>query len=164
MIIPIRLGLEIGIAAGLLGAAGIAWHEHNQRLVAEGVAQEKTRVADSALKVVTPARIIAETALVHDVRTVTKLTTRFDTLRDSVIRNVHDTIQVVRLITVADSLAHACTDALGGCEKLRALLTTERDDWKAKAQAAVSVPQRSCLAPSVIGVLLGAGAGYLAHR
>lgn len=163
MIIPLRVELlASGVTIALL-VGSVAVHEHNARLVAEGVAQEQTRVADSVLHVVVPVRVRAETTLVRQTNTVTRLVTRLDTLRDSVVRNVRDTVLVDRFITVADSTARACTEALGNCATLRALLTQERDAWKTKAGAAPIAQPRSCVMPTLIGTVLGVAGGYLGH-
>lgn len=162
MIIPLRVELLAGGIALALLTGGVAWHEHNSRLVAEGVAQEKTRVADSVLHVVVPERIRAETAFVHSTNTVTRLVTRLDTLRDSVVRHKTDTVLVDRFITVADSTARACTEALGNCATLRALLTKERDQWRVMAESAPIAQPRSCTTSNVIIGALAAAAGYFA--
>lgn len=67
---------------------------------------------------------VVRTQYVHDTVRVTKTTTRYETLRDSVIRTdtllAHDTT-FIRIVASADTAMQACRDVVRSCTKSLAL-------------------------------------------
>ena len=80
----------------------------------------RTRERDALAK----AAKIVRTQYVHDTVRVTKTTTRYETLRDSVLRTdtllAHDTT-FVRVVASADTAIQACRDVVRSCTKSLAL-------------------------------------------
>jgi hypothetical protein len=106
--------------AALLGFGAFEWHEHNVALIDKGKAEERARVADSALKVLGPLMAHADTVFRHDTVTLTRRITETTTIRDTLLKHLTDTIRVKEFIAASDSAIHACTEAVSSCAvKLR---------------------------------------------
>lgn len=164
------------LAAGVtILAAVVLWQVHNHRLVEKGKAQERSRVADSTLKVVVPERIKVETLLVHDIVTVNSLASRLrvDTLwRKDTVYIAGDTTKrlAVPVATVVrnDSLNRACSELTLDCASFRKFATAEMAALRTKLATQPQAQPRSCAVPEtvagVLGVALGAVAGHAVWR
>jgi hypothetical protein len=159
----VRYWREAAIAVLALALAG-SCVARDRRLVATGVATERSRQADSLLQVTVPLRWKADTLYVHDTLRVARRLATFDTVRDTVLRHITDTLVVRQFVAAADSFKAACTDALSECNRLRGLLMLERDAWKAKAETRPLVIGHSCLTPSIVAGVAGIVGGYVLHR
>lgn len=159
----LRYWRELGIAVLALGLVG-ACHQRDQAIRAQGVATERMRVADSTLTALRPQLARVDTIYRRDTIRLTRTRTHYDTLRESVIARIHDTTEVVRFVAAADTAIHACVEALHTCEAKQALLSTERDAWKAKALA-IPVTTRGHSILVDLGLIAISGTvGYYAHR
>lgn len=124
-----------------------------------GEAKERARVADSTLKVIAKQRPAIETAYVHDTRRVTKRIARTDTLRDSLLVHLTDTVRVKEFITTVGETNQACRDALGSCANLRRIDSLEIVALRSKAGvSSIPKPRRRC------GFGLGGGYGATYDR
>lgn len=110
-----------------------------------GEAKERARVADSSLKVVAKQRPAIETAYVHDRRTVTQRIAHTDTLRDSLLVHLTDTVRVKEFITTVGETNQSCKDASGSCAALRRLDSIEIVNLRSKAGVStIAKPRRLC--------------------
>ena len=159
-----RLALEIGLGALLVGVLAVGWHEHSNRLIAEGERRAAVAHSDSILKVVTPERLRVDTLVQHQTRTVLKTVDQVRTLRDTVILHLTDTVRVKELIAKTDTALAACTDLTNSCAAFRRNAVAEIAALNEKVRSAVSVPAKSCTVPAVLGALVGVGGGYLLKR
>lgn len=112
------------VAVALLAAFAVAGYSCSQERIAKleqdrqvtrltGEVQGLARQLDSA------AKAERRDSLIY----VTQWRTKYQILHDSVIRNIHDTVEVVRFVHVADSTILACQAVLTDCEQRAALLT-----------------------------------------
>ena len=157
------------IAAGAVVLALVVGFELWKRnLQNRGVAQERGRVADSTLAVIAPQLAHVETVYVRDTVRVTRTLARLDTLRDTLLQHLTDTVRVREFITRADSAAAACRDLMSDCQAFRALTATKIAALESKLQTVPVAQAKSCTISNVLvgllGVGAGAGVGYLAHR
>ncbi len=179
-----------GTLIALLGVGALAYHEHNARLVAQGIAIQKSHVADSTLTVNAARMALLEkqaarvdTVYAHDTVRVPKLIARTDSLgvkllaalRDSIRAHpgqaFHDTTLVIRYIAATDSTLRACTSLLNDCAEKSAIaanriatLVSDTLALHVKLAAQPAAQPRSCLGQSLLGGLLGLGAGYAIRR
>ena len=123
-------------------------------------------IADSTLAALRPQLAHVDTVYRVDTMRLRVAVTHTNTLRDTLVRHLHDTTVVLRYIAAADSTIHACTEALHTCEQTKALLTEQRDAWKAKALAVPTIsPSRHSLVSNLLWGVVGASVGYYAgHR
>lgn len=119
--LPLVLKYWQGAAiAALLGFGAFEWHEHSVALIDKGRAEERARVADSALKALGPLMAHADTVFRHDTVTLTRRITETTTIRDTLLKHLTDTVRVKDFIAASDSVIHACTEAVSSCTaKLR---------------------------------------------
>lgn len=59
---------------------------------------------------------------------VTQWRTKYTQVEDTLIRNIHDTVEVLRFVQVADSTIHACQLVLSDCQQRATLLTRQLAD------------------------------------
>lgn len=164
MIALLKWWREFALVA-LLAALLYAWHAHNLALIGQGKAIERARVADSALAVLRPALARTDTVLIRDTVRLTRLTTTLQTIHDTVLTHLTDTVLVKQYITTADSTVRACTDLLGSCTIFRrqALATIAALEVKVAA-VPIAVP-RSCVSTGAVSALVAAGvAFYIGQR
>ena len=137
---------------------------HERRVEQRGVAKEKTRVADSVIKVVTPQLARVDTLVVRDTVRVRVAVNRVTALHDTVLRHLTDTVLVKEFVTRADSAAKACTELSGDCAAFRAFATQKMAALQSKVDAAPAIVVKSCVAPGLVSGLVGLAVGYVAHR
>lgn len=124
-----------GLIVLLLGVAALAYRS---KLAAErerGRAEERSRVADSTLKAITPQLVRVDTQYVHDVKIQTRILATVDTLRDSLIAHIHDTAYVIRYIAGTDSAAKVCREVTNDCAEYKRLTTIQINALNAKLAA-----------------------------
>ncbi len=162
MLLALKFWKE-GVIALLVVVLMAACHARDNALKAEGIAVERYRVADSTLKVVTPKLAHVDTLLVHDTVKVRRLVTSVETLHDTVLAHLTDTVRVKEFITKADSAAKACVELSNDCQAFRAFATQKIAALESKLSVAPPTTSRRW-GSLVLSFALGAGAGYLAHR
>ncbi len=148
------LGGLLAVFAWLL----IALHQRdaaNQRI---GELKERLRAADSVVTVEGAKTTKLAPVVEHDTKVVTRTITRVDSLRDSVVRFVHDTT-VLRYVAATDTALKACRDLSNSCDAFRVsatatigALTTEVKSLRAMPPK----PRRMC----GLGGALGYGTTY----
>jgi hypothetical protein len=156
----------------LLAAAVLAWRARDAALLERGVAQERSRVADSVLAAVRPRLAASDTAVVHDtvrVRGALRLVTKLDTAWR------HDTVRVagdstpriavpVSVVEANDSLKSACSDLMSSCAVFRAHANTTIAALESKLASQPVAQPRSCTTSNVVWSVLSASSGFLAGR
>lgn len=147
----------VAVIAGLA-----AWRARDRALEARGVALERARVADSTLAAITPQLARVDTVLVEQIRTVPKVIVATDTLRDTVLTHLTDTVLVERYVHVADSAVRACHALLVGCAAYREL--SQQKIAALEAKLAAVPPVRGCRSTGAVAALMGVAAGYLIPR
>lgn len=95
--------------------------------------------------------------------TVTKVLTRFKTVRESTIVNIHDTVSVKEFIRLTDTVVVACTRC---AEQLRLLRRVSDSIIKARDDTIYALRTRlqSCKGSRPWWAVTGLGAGVLACR
>lgn len=134
----------------------------DHRLRAAGAATERTRVADSVLVVNRSQLVRVDTLLIHDTVTVRRTVAHLDTLRDTLLAHLTDTIVVKEFVKAADVTAKACSELSGDCAEFRRLANQRFAAYEAKL--ATVPPPRTCTWSNVTLGAIGLGVGYLAHR
>lgn len=154
-----------GLIAALAVAFMVACHARDNALQARALADERRRQADSILTSLKPQEAKAETLFVRDTIRLTRRFAQFDTIRDTVLHHLTDTVVVKQFITRADSLAQACTELAKDCAtKIRlAERRAEILQQLLHEQQPVKIAT-SCVQSNVIVGVIGAAVGYLAHR
>lgn len=150
---------QVPLVAVALGFGALMWHEHNVAEVGRGIALERARVADSTLKSLKPLTAKAETLFVHDTVKLSHLVSHTDTLRDTVLKHLQDTIYVKAYIQASDSTIKACTSALHDCATVQALLRQQVGALETKLAAVPVARPRSCVNTGLVSGLLGALGG-----
>lgn len=137
-------------------------HERDAALVARGTALERVRVADSTLAVLRPQLTRVDTLVRHDVKTVLAQVSHTDTLRDTVLAHLTDTVLVREFVTRADSALYACTALAHDCETYRATATATIAALTSKLSVPVAIrpPAASCRVETGVWGILGALSGY----
>jgi hypothetical protein len=87
----------------------------------------------------------------------------YKTIRDTVLKNVHDTVAVVQFVHTADSTIAACTQLVSDCQARTRILTAqvaaveaERDLWKKQAPGFLQRHEGlACGATGVAGLVIG---------
>lgn len=129
-----RLGWHLALIALAVLALALYGQEQRKRGAAEANATEWERKA-RALAVLT-ARV--DTVYRADTVRLTRWRTQYDTLRTTL--NVHDTVEVLRFVAVADSTITACSVALVTCEQRVAARDAELRNWHRRWQARPTPP------------------------
>jgi hypothetical protein len=105
-----------------------------------------------------------DTVYQRDTVRLTRWRERWDTVRTTVNRWKHDTVEVVRFVQVADSTIRACVAALATCEQQKAALTRRAElAEEAYRRTIVQVPssRRQALthaAAAALGVVIARAA------
>jgi hypothetical protein len=163
MVLVIRYWRETLIAALVLVVVGLCAHERHA-LIQQGIAQERSRLADSTLRVVVPQRLVHDTAVVHDTVRVRSTIARVDTLRDTVLTHLTDTVLVKEYVTRTDSALHACTELLNDCAAFRVSANQTIAALQSKLAVQPVTLSKSCTTPALVTGALGLVGGWLAHR
>lgn len=155
------------LAAAFAGILGIAWYSaHVLGEVYHAQAAELDSLRHRAARV--------DSVFVHDTVRLTQWRTRFDTLQDTVLQHLTDTVKVREFVRVADSTIAACSAVVLTCEarvaardSLIAVQAAVIDAEHAKDRLPlfhVKLPSRT--ASLGLGVALGFGASLLlgGHR
>ncbi len=162
MILLLRYWREAALAV-LIVAVMAACHARDNALKAEGIALERSRVADSTLKAIAPRLARVDTLIVRDTIRTRVAVDRVVTLRDTVLTHLTDTVLVKEFVTRADSAAKACVELSTDCQAFRALATQKIAALESKLSL-VPPSRRRPWGSLVLSFALGAGAGYVAHR
>ena len=141
----LRYWKEAVIVALVLGLVAMC-HARDRALIQRGEALQRAHVADSTLKAVTP-----------------KLA-RVDTLRDTLLTHLTDTVLVKEYVTRTDSAIKACSDLLGDCTAFRAYATTTIQALRDKLSAQPAIVTKSCVSSNAVSVLLGAAGAIVYER
>lgn len=155
-----REAVIVGLSLGLM----VACVKRDHGLEAKGAAQERNRVADSTLKVVIPPLWKTDTVIVKDTVRLRVTLARLDTLRDTVLQHLTDTVLVKEYVTRADSAAQACTELAHDCEAFRAYATQTIAALQSKVNTAPQIVVKSCVGHDVTFAVLGTAVGFLAGR
>lgn len=171
MVFLLRYWRQAAVVLAVLVLAGnVALILHSER--EKGVEQERTRVADSTLKVAIPQKVRAETVLVRQVDTVRQRIAHYEA--DTLWR--HDTVRVPRdttpriaipIATLArtDSTVRACSVLANACLAFR-----DSANAVIRSQAAIIAQHWSEPAPPhrsvwfLLGVGATLGALHFIHR
>lgn len=151
------------VALAILVTLG-AIHARDVANVDRGKAIEQARVADSTLKAVKPQLTRTDTLVVHDTVRVRYAISLLDTLRDTLLTHLTDTVLVKEYVTRADSVAKACTELSNDCAAFRAYATQTIAALQSKANAAPREIKVSCIESNLVSGAIGAAAGYFARR
>jgi hypothetical protein len=87
----------------------------------------------------------------------------YKTVHDTLLRNVHDTVEVLRFVQAADSTIKACSDLVSDCQARTRILTAqvaaveaERDLWKKQAPGFLQRHEGAvCTATGILGAVGG---------
>ena len=153
----------IGVCTLLSTALLWAIHQRDAAHERIGRLEEIVRVQDSVLKVQKPVAVKYDTVVRYDTKTVTRTIAHVDSLRDSVVRFVHDTV-VLRYVQATDSALKACRDLANDCETFRASAMATIRAQEYKITALQSAKPRPSLLHDAGRFVLGLGAGVLLSR
>lgn len=108
------------IAVAVLAIVG-ACHSRDVAIRERGIAEERSRVADSLLTVNATELVRVDTVYRRDTLRLTHTITTTQTLRDSLLVHLTDTLTVTRYIASSDSTIAACTETVLTCNQFHAL-------------------------------------------
>lgn len=111
------------LIVGVLAFGAIGWHKHNADERALGALQFQLHAADSVAKIVKPVVVHYDTVVQRDTRIVYRSVARVDSIRDTVLAHITDTLVVKQYVAATDSMRHACTELANDCETFRANAT-----------------------------------------
>lgn len=150
----------------LVGAALLltAWHGHNTALVQLGQARERARVADSTIAATAKQLARVDTLIVRDVPRVIHAAARVDTLRDSVLTHLTDTLIVKQFVARTDTALAVCTDLANDCAQFRVLANQKIAALESKVNAIPALHSNHHIVSNILWGLLGVAVGYEAHR
>ncbi len=153
-------GLTLAVAAALsLGIwAKVALHQRDAANQQIGELREQLRVADSVATAEGAKTTKLAPIVEHDTKVVTRTVMRVDSLRDSVVRFVHDTT-VLRYVAATDTALRACRDLATSCDAFRVSATATIGALKTEVTALKAMPpkpRRLC----GLGGALGYGTTY----
>ena len=114
----------------LLVAVHTWWTRHNATIYQAGISAERIRWQDSV-------RVKYDTLIVHDTVKLSRLAIRYDTLRDTVLAHLSDTVLVKQFIAVTDSGKKVCTEQANDCAAFR--LAANQEIATLKAQHVVTI-------------------------
>ncbi len=152
---------HLGATAAVGGLlATVAWlfialHQRDAANRRIGAITERLHIADSVLVVERVRLARADTLLVHDTVTLRRSLVRLDTLRDTLLAHLTDTVRVKEFIASVDTTKGRCSETSGDCQEFRAsalrTIGTLRGEV-ADLKAMPAKPRRLCG--------LGGAAGY----
>ncbi len=120
------------LAVLVIGAYELKIHEAKNA----GIWQERSRVADSTLVEVRKQSARVDTVYRRDTVKLTRTIARTDSLRDTLLVHLTDTLKVREFIAAADSTIHACTEVANTCATRLALKDQEIAALTIKVKAA----------------------------
>lgn len=124
---------------GLLGLAAIvivvAYRSKLAAERAEGIAMERSRVADSTLKAITPQLARAESVYVRDTIRLTRTLTQTSVQRDTLLLHLTDTVRVKEFIAQTKVDSAACFEAARSCAADKRLLNDKINALQVKLAA-----------------------------
>lgn len=147
-----------GAVVALVILLSVLWHQKTQALVREGRALEQVRVADSTLIAERPKFAKVDTLVVRDTVTVRRTIARVDSLRDTLLVHLTDTLVVKEYVARTDSALKACNELSNDCAAFRASALTTIKALETKLAAQPMAVAKSCAMSNVVAVL-GAAAG-----
>jgi hypothetical protein len=148
-----------------IGCAVWWWNAHNASERDKGMWRERYRVADSTIHIVTPERIRAETVFVHDAKRASEAIYHVQTIHDTVLTHLTDTLIVKEYIAKTDTALAACTELARDCQTFRAYATQEIAAWKSKAQAAPVATAKGHMLSNALWAGVGLLGGFvLGHK
>lgn len=159
----LRYWKEAAIVGLVLGLVAMC-HARDNALVQRGQALQRAHVADSTLRAVTPKLARVDTLLVRDTVRVPHLIAKVDTLRDTLLTHLTDTLLVKEYVTRTDSAINACSDLLGDCTAFRVYATTTIQALRDKLSAQPAIVTKSCVPSNAVSVLLGAAGAIVYDR
>ena len=131
---------------------------------ADSVSRERARAADSVLRVTAGRLARVDTLLVRDTVTVRRTIARVDSLRDTLLVRLTDTLVVKEFIARTDSALQACSALAGDCAAFRSIAQQRFAAYEARIAAMPALQAKSCVVPSLVTGVLGAAAGWLVKR
>lgn len=158
MVLALRFWREGALVLALLGLWGL-WGARDRALVERGKALERYAVADSALRATAKQTARTDTLIVHDTKTVRQTIARVDTLRDTVLAHLTDTLVVKEFVTRADSALKACTELANDCATFRTLANQRFAAYEAKLAAQPAMVVRSCTGKAMVTLVIGGVVG-----
>jgi hypothetical protein len=158
------------VVAGLLVVSGgaLALRDHDAHVRLEVLYQQ---TLDSLGRKDTALRDSLKTnaiVLHTDTIVLTRWETKYATLHDTVLRDVHDTVAVVQFVHTADSTIAACSVLVTDCQARTRILTeqvaaaeAERDLYRKEAPGFLQRHEVGvCSATGVVGFVVGVIAGH----
>jgi hypothetical protein len=155
-----REGVIAALVVALIGMCAA----RDRRLEAKGAAIERSRGADSVLLAVNPLLELASIRVVHDTVRIRRTIARVDTLRETILERLSDTVIVREYIQRTDSAIAACTSLLADCASFRALSQTKIAALEAKLAVQPIAAPRSCTTSNLIVGALSFAGGILSQR
>lgn len=159
---------KAGLIAILVVTAIVLFKQRDTALVQRGKALERTRVADSTLKVLRPMLLRYDSALIAS---TARLATRLDTARVRV-RVQRDTVWLptgkpgvvvsVEEMQETETTLAGCSLVVQNCEAFRRTANATIASMQAKLDAQPTIVARSCTVPILVSGTLGLAGGYLA--
>lgn len=157
---------QVAAIVVLVGVVMAACHARDNALRAEGEMRQKLAALTAKTTHDSTLERAADTIVRRDTVTLTRLITRYDTVRRTL--NIHDTTEVTRYVATADSTIHACREAVGSLTTLCQRKDTIISDLRAQLAVRNVVPPSASTAQRVLwglgGLALGVVVGRVAHR
>jgi hypothetical protein len=142
------------VVAGLVIVGQIAVWRH--ALIEEGKAIARVQQLDSLLAQNKTALARVDTLVVHDTLRVTATRLRVDSLRDTVLTHLTDTVLVKEFVARTDTALKTCTELSNDCAAFRRLAQQRFDAYEAKLKEQPVAVARSCIASNITtGILAG---------
>lgn len=121
-------------------------------------ASSSARLPKASVDTLRVRELVLDTIYTVDTIALWRTRTRWDTALVDVERWKHDTIEVVRYVTLADSTIRTCTAALLTCEARIANMREQRDTAAARYAREAAKPKASLKRDAMMG---GAGAAVI---
>lgn len=125
---------NVVIVAAVLTMVGFC-HARDQAIADRAVARRDLAAVNHALDSTAALKRGIDTLVVHDLKTITRTIASVDTLRDSVLKHLTDTVLVERFVTRTDSALRACSALANDCAAFRSLTATREAAFEAKIHA-----------------------------
>jgi hypothetical protein len=109
------------------------WHAAT---IAKGEAIERARTQDSVVAAQAKQLAHVDTLVVHDTVRLTRLIARTDTLRETLMQHLADTVLVKQFVTQAEAEQRACVDVKNDCAAFRLSAADEIATLRAQAHPA----------------------------
>jgi len=121
-----------GLAVVALLGLGYLWYRQIGASAVARAAEAADRHALDSLARVAPK---VDTAYVHDTIHVNHTTTVYQLQRDTLLKNIHDTVEVIRFVAAADSAVHACSVLRTDCDKRHTVDSAQAALWRGMYRA-----------------------------